>query len=70
MEHIRGSLPEIVHAGAIAVVNAQAMENHLAPEHPLQQAIHRSIMQDTKANTAQLIAGTDGVQVIASISRQ
>jgi L-asparaginase II len=35
-------------------------ENYLAPEHPLQQAIYKSIMQATKADAAQLIAGTDG----------
>jgi L-asparaginase II len=50
------------HTGFLAycVQMGLPLENHLAPEHALQQAIHRSVMQATKADASQLIAGTDG----------
>jgi L-asparaginase II len=50
------------HTGFLAycVQHGLPLENHLSPEHPLQQAIHRSVMQATQADAAQLIAGTDG----------
>jgi L-asparaginase II len=50
------------HTGFLAycVQHGLPLENHLAPEHSLQQAIHRSVMQATKSEASQLIAGTDG----------
>ncbi|MBS7806735.1 asparaginase [Variovorax sp. PCZ-1] len=42
------------------VQHGHSLSNYLAPEHPLQQAIFKSVMQATKADTTQLIAGTDG----------
>jgi L-asparaginase II len=50
------------HTGFLAycVQHGLPLDNHLAPEHALQQAIHRSVMQATKSDASQLIAGTDG----------
>ncbi len=50
------------HAGFLGycVQHGYSLANHLSPEHPLQQAIHKSVMQATQADAAQLIAGTDG----------
>ncbi len=36
------------------------LTDHLSPSHPLQQAIYKSVMQATRADAGQLIAGTDG----------
>ncbi len=50
------------HTGFLAycVQHGLPLENHLAPEHPLQRAIHKSVMQATQADSNQLVAGTDG----------
>ena len=50
------------HAGFLGycVQHGLPLENHLSPSHPLQQAIYKSVMQATRADAAQLIAGTDG----------
>ncbi len=50
------------HTGFLAycVQHGLPLENHLAPEHPLQRAIHKSVMQATGTDAHQLIAGTDG----------
>jgi L-asparaginase II len=50
------------HAGFLGycVQHGHSLTNYLALEHPLQQAIHKSVMQATKSDAAQLIAGTDG----------
>ncbi len=50
------------HTGFLAycVQHGLPLENHLSPEHPLQQAIHLSVMQATKSDATQLTAGTDG----------
>ena len=36
------------------------LADHLSPAHPLQQAIYKSVLQATRADAAQLVAGTDG----------
>lgn len=50
------------HAGFLGycVQHGHSLGNYLSPEHPLQQAIHKSVMQATRADASQLIAGTDG----------
>ncbi len=50
------------HTGFLAycVQHGLPQSNHLAPEHPLQRAIHKSVMQATRTDASQLIAGTDG----------
>jgi L-asparaginase II len=50
------------HAGFLGycVQHGHSLANYLAPEHPLQQAIFKSVMQATGADAGQLIAGTDG----------
>ncbi len=50
------------HTGFLAycVQHGLPLENHLYPEHPLQRAIHKSVMQATRTDASQLIAGTDG----------
>ncbi len=50
------------HTGFLAycVQHGLPLKNHLAPEHPLQRAIHKSVMQATGTDAHQLIAGTDG----------
>ena len=50
------------HAGFLGycVQHGLPLENHLSPSHPLQQAIHKSVMQATRADATRLVAGTDG----------
>jgi L-asparaginase II len=50
------------HAGFLGycVQHGLPLDDYLSPSHPLQQAIFKSVMQATKADTAQLVAGTDG----------
>lgn len=50
------------HAGFLGycVQHGLPLADHLSPTHPLQQAIYQSVMQATKADASQLIAGTDG----------
>lgn len=42
------------------VQHGYPLTNHLSPEHPLQQAIHASVLRATQADAGELVAGTDG----------
>jgi L-asparaginase II len=50
------------HTGFLAycVQHGHPLDNHLAPEHPLQVAIRASVMRATGTDASQLVAGTDG----------
>ena len=50
------------HAGFLGycVQHGHALANCLAPEHPLQRAIYKSVLQTTQVDPAQIIAGIDG----------
>ncbi len=50
------------HTGFLAfcVQHGLSLDNHLAPDHPLQVAIHQQVMRATGADASQLVAGTDG----------
>lgn len=50
------------HTGFLAycVQYGYSLANYLAHEHPLQRAIFQSVMQATKTDASQLMAGTDG----------
>jgi L-asparaginase II len=50
------------HTGFIAfcVQHGLSLDNHLAPEHPLQVAIHQAIMRVARCEASSLVAGTDG----------
>ena len=50
------------HTGFIAfcVQHGLSLDNHLAPEHPLQVAIHQAIMRVAQCEATSLVAGTDG----------
>jgi L-asparaginase II len=50
------------HTGFLAycVQHGLPLDNHLAPEHPLQAAIRASVMHATGTDASQLVAGTDG----------
>ncbi len=50
------------HTGFLAfcVQHGLSLDNHLAPDHPLQVAIHKSVMHVARCDAAQLVAGTDG----------
>ena len=50
------------HTGFVAfcVQHGLSLENHLAPEHPLQVAIHQAVMRVARCEASSLVAGTDG----------
>jgi L-asparaginase II len=50
------------HTGFVAfcVQHGLGLENHLAPEHPLQVAIHQAVMRVARCEASSLVAGTDG----------
>jgi L-asparaginase II len=50
------------HTGFVAfcVQHCLSLDNHLAPDHPLQVAIHQSVMRVARCDASQLVAGTDG----------
>jgi L-asparaginase II len=50
------------HTGFVAfcVQHGLSLENHLAPEHPLQVAIHHAVMRVARCEASSLLAGTDG----------
>ncbi len=50
------------HAGFLGycVQHGLPVADHLSPAHPLQQAIYKSVLQATRADATQLVAGTDG----------
>lgn len=50
------------HTGFLAfcVQHGLSLDNYLAPDHPLQVAIHQQVMRATGADASQLVAGTDG----------
>ena len=50
------------HAGFLGycVQHGHGLANYLAPEHPLQRAIYSSVLQATRAEPEQLVAGVDG----------
>jgi L-asparaginase II len=50
------------HTGFVAfcVQHGLSLENHLAPKHPLQVAIHLAVMRVARCDASSLVAGTDG----------
>jgi L-asparaginase II len=50
------------HTGFLAfcVQHGLSLDNHLMPDHPLQVAIHQSVMRVARCDASQLVAGTDG----------
>ncbi len=50
------------HTGFVAfcIQHGLSLENHLAPEHPLQVAIHQAVMRVACCDASSLVAGTDG----------
>jgi L-asparaginase II len=50
------------HTGFVAfcVQHGLSLENHLAPQHPLQVAIHQAVMRVARSDSNSLVAGTDG----------
>jgi L-asparaginase II len=50
------------HTGFVAfcVQHGLRLENHLAPQHPLQVAIHQAVMRVARCDSTSLVAGTDG----------
>jgi L-asparaginase II len=50
------------HTGFLAfcVQHGLSLDNHLAPEHPLQVAIHQAVMCVARCEASSLLAGTDG----------
>jgi L-asparaginase II len=50
------------HTGFVAfcVQHGLSLENHLAPEHPLQVAIHQAVMRVARCGSDSLVAGIDG----------
>ncbi len=50
------------HTGFVAfcVQHGLGLENHLAPQHPLQVAIHQAVMRVARCDASSLVAGTDG----------
>jgi L-asparaginase II len=50
------------HTGFVAfcVQHGLRLDSHLAPEHPLQVAIHQAVVRVARLDATQLIAGTDG----------
>jgi L-asparaginase II len=50
------------HTGFVAFCEQHGLglENHLAPQHPLQVAIHQTVMRVARCDSSSLVAGTDG----------
>jgi L-asparaginase II len=50
------------HTGFVAfcVQHGLSLDNHLAPEHPLQAAIHQAVLRVARCDASSLVAGTDG----------
>jgi L-asparaginase II len=50
------------HTGFVAfcVQHGLSLANHLAPQHPLQVAIHQAVMRVARCDASSLVAGTDG----------